>query len=119
MKKDNGIDRMLQEVTYPSHDAIHTNDETPSEPQGLAMVPGAEDTCLEVTWRPPSKGVYCVDKYNVSLWSSDGALQENDIWANFTANLSSNSATFCELLPCSEYQVDVSVRQILCELHLL
>ena len=99
------ISPLLQEVRYPNHDAIHTDDETPSEPLDLEMVAGAEDTCLEVTWRPPSRGVYCVDSYNVSLWSSDGALQEEDYWANFTANLSSNSASFCDLLPCSEYQV--------------
>ena len=99
--------KMFQEVAYPSHDTIHTNDETPSEPQDLKMVTGVEDTCLEVTWRPPlpNKGLYCVDTYNVTLWSSDGALQDNDHWANFTANLSSNSATFCELLPCTDYQV--------------
>ena len=98
---------MFQEVPYPSHDTIHTDDETPSEPQDLKMVPGVEDTCLEVTWRPPppNKGLYCVDTYNVTLWSSDGSLQENDYWANFTANLTSNSANFCELLPCTYYQV--------------
>ena len=71
MRVKKKIDKQCcQEVGYPAHDTIHTNDETPSGPQDLQVVRGGEDTCLEVTWRPPQKGVYCVDSYTVAIWSS-------------------------------------------------